>query len=76
MKLSPARSRFNDKEDKTKYVLQGTDPLPTYAIPEDIKALIEKDTVPGVLYKPLQSSTYKDYFAALLYAEDYYIEVR
>ncbi|KAK1568255.1 hypothetical protein Q3G72_022293 [Acer saccharum] len=41
---------------------------------KDIKDSIEKDTVPGVLKKPLSPSTYTDYFAALLYAEDHYIE--
>ena len=51
------------------------DPLPIYIIPKDIKDSIEKDIVPGVFYKPLSPSTYKDYFAVLLYAEDYYIEV-
>ncbi|KAF2295958.1 hypothetical protein GH714_035396 [Hevea brasiliensis] len=43
-------------------------------IPKDIKDLIKNDRVPGVLKKPLSMSTYKDYFAALLYAEDFYIE--
>ena len=51
------------------------DPLPIYIIPKDIKDSIEKDIVPGVLNKPLSPSTYTDYFAALLYAEDHYIEV-
>ncbi len=48
---------------------------PLYAIPEDIKALIKRDIVPPVLKQPLSPSTYKAYFAALLYAEDYYLEV-
>ncbi|GMJ05554.1 SILENCING DEFECTIVE [Hibiscus trionum] len=39
-----------------------------------IEDLIKRDIVPEVLKKPLSSSTYKDYFASLLYAEDYYIE--
>lgn len=43
--------------------------------PKDIQDLIKKDMVPEVLKKPLTLSTYKDYFAALLYAEDFYIEV-
>uniref|UniRef100_A0A5B7B2P6 Putative RNA helicase SDE3 n=1 Tax=Davidia involucrata TaxID=16924 RepID=A0A5B7B2P6_DAVIN len=67
---------FNLSNDQTKsnyiQVEKGTSPL--YVIPEDIKGLIEKDIVPGVLKKPLSPSTYKDYFAALLYAEDYYLE--
>ncbi|KAK4841496.1 hypothetical protein QYF36_005446 [Acer negundo] len=72
--LSPTSSGITDKKNKMKYELCENDPLPIYIIPNDIKDLIEKDIVPGVLYKPLSPSTYKDYFSALLYAEDYYIE--
>ncbi|OMO78092.1 putative helicase MOV-10/Armitage protein [Corchorus capsularis] len=50
------------------------DTVPIYMIPKDIEDLIKKDIVPQVLKKPLSPSTYQDYFAALLYAEDYYIE--
>ncbi|KAG5245346.1 RNA helicase [Salix suchowensis] len=38
------------------------------------KDLIKRGIVPEVLNEPLSPSTYKDYFAALLYAEDFYIE--
>ncbi|TXG56933.1 hypothetical protein EZV62_018246 [Acer yangbiense] len=72
--LSPASSGLTDKKNKMKYTMYEKDPLPIYIIPKDIKDSIEKDIMPGVLYKPLSPSTYKDYFAALLYAEDYYIE--
>ncbi|XP_077247146.1 putative RNA helicase SDE3 [Tasmannia lanceolata] len=48
--------------------------FPVYVIPEDLKDLIERDRVPDVLRKPLSLSTYADYFATLLYAEDYYLE--
>ncbi|TXG56936.1 hypothetical protein EZV62_018249 [Acer yangbiense] len=72
--LSPTSSGVTDKKNKMKYTMYEKDPLPIYIIPKDIKDLIEKDIVPGVLCKPLSPSTYKDYFAALLYAEDYYIE--
>ena len=51
------------------------DSLPLYLIPEDIRGLIENDTLPKVLEKPLSCLTYKDYFAALLYAEQHYNEV-
>ena len=54
-------------------VEEGSTPL--YEIPEDIKTLIKRDIVPPILKKPLSAQTYKDYFAALLYAEDYYLEV-
>ncbi|XP_031275538.1 uncharacterized protein PB18E9.04c-like [Pistacia vera] len=47
---------------------------PIYMIPKDIENLINKDIVPDVLKKPLSPTAYKDYFAALLYAEDFYIE--
>ena len=43
-----------------------------YKIPKDIEDLSKKDVVPNVLKKPLSPSTYKDYFAALPYAEDFY----
>uniref|UniRef100_A0A5B6ZGX7 Putative RNA helicase SDE3 n=1 Tax=Davidia involucrata TaxID=16924 RepID=A0A5B6ZGX7_DAVIN len=74
--LSLAPSNLTNHHAKTNYIRvdeEGTS-YPIYAIPEDIKALIEKDIVPGVLRKPLSSSTYKDYFDALLYADDYYLE--
>ncbi|KAL6528187.1 hypothetical protein OROHE_015137 [Orobanche hederae] len=45
-----------------------------YMIPREIENLIKRDIVPDILKKPLSPSTYKDYFAALLYAEDFYIE--
>jgi helicase MOV-10 len=48
---------------------------PIYAVPKDIEDLIKRDIVPEVLNEMLSPSTYKDYFAALLYAEDFYIEV-
>ncbi|XP_077247154.1 putative RNA helicase SDE3 isoform X7 [Tasmannia lanceolata] len=48
--------------------------LSVYAIPEHLKDLIERDRVPDVLRKPLSPSTYVDFFAALLYAEDYYLK--
>ena len=47
-----------------------------YVIPVGIIELIKKNIVPEVLKKPLSPSTYRDFFAALLYAEDFYIEVR
>ena len=60
-------------ETKTSYVLEKGSPI--YLIPEDIKGLIKKDIVPAVLKQPLSPSTYRHYFAALLYAEDFYLEV-
>lgn len=73
--LSRAPLNPTIKQAKTNYnwVEKGSTPL--YLIPEDIKGLIQRDIVPEVLKKPLSPSTYKDYFASLLYAEDYYLEV-
>lgn len=59
---------------KSKYNVVEEGSTPLYVIPEDIKGLIKQDIVPRVLKKPLSPPTYKDYFAALLYAEDYYLE--
>uniref|UniRef100_A0A6N2M0G5 DNA2/NAM7 helicase helicase domain-containing protein n=1 Tax=Salix viminalis TaxID=40686 RepID=A0A6N2M0G5_SALVM len=47
---------------------------PIYAVPKDIEDLIKRGIVPEALNELLSPSTYKDYFAALLYAEDFYIE--
>lgn len=59
---------------KNNYIWVEKGASPTYAAPDDLKELIEKDVVPQVLKKPLSISTYKDYFRALLYAEDAYME--
>ncbi|KAK9266327.1 hypothetical protein L1049_001670 [Liquidambar formosana] len=72
--LSPLTSNPTNQQKKANYVLVQTDTSPIYEIPEDFKDLIKKDIVPGVLKKPVSPLTYKDYFAALLYAEDYYVE--
>lgn len=71
--LKPTLSRASSKSsNKDSYILVGASP--TYMIPKNIIDLIKKDIVPGVLEHPLSPSTYSDYFSALLYAEDYYIE--
>ncbi|KAL3721217.1 hypothetical protein ACJRO7_005953 [Eucalyptus globulus] len=61
-----------NQQKETVYVQKDTSPI--YSIPKDIEDLIKRDIVPGVLQKPLSPSTYRDYFAALLYAEDFYME--
>ncbi|KAI5348464.1 hypothetical protein L3X38_001351 [Prunus dulcis] len=43
-------------------------------IPGNIKDLIKNDIVPKVLNQPLSPTTYKDYFAVLLNAEEFYFE--
>ncbi|KAL9423335.1 hypothetical protein AB3S75_035429 [Citrus x aurantiifolia] len=67
----PPDSKYQQENDRYILVEKGAS---NYKIPEDIEDLIKKDIVPDVLQKPLSPSTYKDYFAALLYAEDFYIE--
>lgn len=79
--LSPASSSSSASNQhtgdgkKTTYVCVEEDSLPVFIIPEDIKALIKNEIVPKVLNRPLSPTTYKDYFAALLYSEDFYLEV-
>ncbi|XP_050279344.1 probable RNA helicase SDE3 isoform X2 [Quercus robur] len=70
--LHPAPNNVTNEEGKMSYMYEKGTPL--YAIPEDIKGQIKRDIVPQVLKQPLSPSTYKAFFAALLYAEDYYLE--
>ncbi|XP_022743449.1 probable RNA helicase SDE3 [Durio zibethinus] len=73
--LSQVPSNFSYQQGKGKYKWANPkDTLPIYMIPKDIEDLIKRDIVPEVLKNPLSPSTYQDYFTALLYAEDYYIE--
>lgn len=72
--LSPL-SNSTSQQKKNNYVWVEKSGSTTYIFPEDIKCLIQKDILPGVLKSPLSSSTYKDYFHALLYAEDCHLEV-
>ncbi|GLT30931.1 hypothetical protein SLA2020_057040 [Shorea laevis] len=71
---SAAVPNYPDKDKKGKYIQVENDPLHFYMIPDNIENLIEKGMVPELLKKPLSPSTYKDYFAILLYAEDFYIK--
>ncbi|CAL8990393.1 unnamed protein product, partial [Prunus brigantina] len=73
--LSPASSDVITEKGKKNYVsVVEKGSLPIFTIPEDFKDLIKNDIVPKVLKQPLSSTTYKDYFAALLYAEEFYHE--
>ncbi|URD78396.1 hypothetical protein MUK42_02754 [Musa troglodytarum] len=47
---------------------------PRYDIPEHLQVMIKRDTVPPVLKMPLSPQNYAEYFATLLYAEDYELE--
>ncbi|XP_042482575.1 flocculation protein FLO11-like [Macadamia integrifolia] len=69
---SSAPSGPPDPPKKNTYIHGGATLI--YEIPEDIKNLIKRDIVPYVLKEPLSPWTYKDYFATLLYAEDFYEE--
>ncbi|KAK9935759.1 hypothetical protein M0R45_022845 [Rubus argutus] len=71
---SSASNQHQGDGKKTTYVCVEEDSLPVFIIPEDIKALIKNEIVPKVLNRPLSPTTYKDYFAALLYSEDFYLE--
>lgn len=73
--LSRDPSHSTSLHAKSKYHVGDKGSNPLYVIPEDIKCLIKQDIVPDVLKKPLTPQTYKDYFATLLYAEDFYLEV-
>ncbi|CAD5195100.1 unnamed protein product [Musa acuminata subsp. malaccensis] len=44
---------------------------PRYDIPEHLQVMIKRDIVPPVLKMPLSPQNYAEYFATLLYAEDY-----
>ncbi|KAL4598243.1 hypothetical protein ACB092_11G047200, partial [Castanea dentata] len=70
--LHTVPNNVTNEEGKMSYMYEKGTPL--YATPEDIKGQIKRDIVPQVLKQPLSPSTYKDFFAALLYAEDYYLE--
>ncbi|VVA22211.1 PREDICTED: probable RNA helicase SDE3 [Prunus dulcis] len=72
--LSPASSDVINEKGKKSYVSVEKGSLPIFTIPEDFKDLIKNDIVPKVLKQPLSPTTYKDYFAALLYAEEFYHE--
>ncbi|GKU90890.1 hypothetical protein SLEP1_g4834 [Rubroshorea leprosula] len=69
-----AVSNHLDKDNKGKYIQVESDSLHFYTIPDNIENLIKKDSVPELLKKPLSPSTYEDYFATLLYAEDIYVK--
>lgn len=73
--LSPSQSSPTNHQTKTKYVWVQKNVSSSYMIPKNIKRLIRKGIKPRVLDSPLSPQTYKDFFAALLYAEDFYIEV-
>ncbi|KAJ0095052.1 hypothetical protein Patl1_16395 [Pistacia atlantica] len=72
--LSALPIRPTNQHTQANYTVIQKATSPIYMIPKDIENLIKKDIVPDVLKKPLSPTTYKHYFAALLYAEDFYIE--
>lgn len=72
--LYPTTTTPGNEERKQSYILEkGTSPI--FAIPEYIKGQIKENIVPEILKQPLSPSTYKAYFTALLYAEEFYLEV-
>lgn len=61
--------------NQSAYILEANSSLALYLIPKDVEELIKYDAVPPVLRHPVCPATYKSYFAALLYAEDFYCKV-
>ncbi|XP_031275529.1 probable RNA helicase SDE3 [Pistacia vera] len=72
--LSALPIHSTNQHTQANYTVTQKATSPIYMIPKNIENLIQKDIVPDVLKKPLSPTTYKDYFAALLYAEDFYTE--
>ncbi|KAJ6682467.1 RNA HELICASE SDE3-RELATED [Salix koriyanagi] len=72
--LSLASPNSIDGQTKVSYLSVQRGVSPIYAVPKNMEDLIKRDIVPQVLNEPLSPSTYKDYFAALLFAEDFYVE--
>ncbi|KAF5450112.1 hypothetical protein F2P56_030488 [Juglans regia] len=71
--LCPTTTTPGNEERKQSYILEnGTAPI--FAIPEYIKGQIKENIVPEILKQRLSPSTYKAYFTALLYAEEFYLE--
>jgi hypothetical protein len=70
---SPKSGRGSSDIEESKKVGKGS--TERYEIPEHMEEMIKNDIVPPVLKMPLSPDTYADYFAALLYAEDFYCEV-
>ncbi|KAK9115527.1 hypothetical protein Sjap_014474 [Stephania japonica] len=70
----PSPSGSSVSEKKLKYVSVQKETAPLFVIPDHLKELFEEDIVPPVLRKGVTPSTYKEYFAALLHAEDFYIK--
>ncbi|PON91229.1 hypothetical protein TorRG33x02_130450 [Trema orientale] len=61
--------------NKANCSLSENDSLPIYRIPKSIQILIKKDIAPRVLNRHLSPSSYSDYLAALLYAEEFYLQL-
>ncbi|XP_038718997.1 probable RNA helicase SDE3 isoform X2 [Tripterygium wilfordii] len=72
--LSKMSSNSMGEGQQSNYKCVPKSDSPFCIIPKHIEELFRKDIVPEILKKPLSPTTYKDYFAALLYAEDFYIE--
>ncbi|KAG6713695.1 hypothetical protein I3842_05G166300 [Carya illinoinensis] len=70
--LCPTTTSPGNEERKQSYILEKASPI--FAIPEYIKRQIKANIMPEILRQPLSPSMYKAYFAALLYAEDFYLE--
>ncbi|CAN1177779.1 Probable RNA helicase SDE3 [Linum perenne] len=67
-------SSSTDRQSKDEYIWVQNGKSPVYEIPTNVECLINQNKVPEVLRKPLSASSYRSYFAALLYAEDSYLK--
>ncbi|KAM7273519.1 hypothetical protein ACFE04_028183 [Oxalis oulophora] len=65
---------YNDLQLMPMPLCQKSSTTNVYMVPKNIQDLLKKGIVPQVLKMPLSQSTYKEYFATLLCAEDLYIE--
>ncbi|CAI0415399.1 unnamed protein product [Linum tenue] len=73
LRLAPPSSSSTSEGTEDKYFFVQKGKSPVYEIPENVDCLIRQNKVPPVLLrKPLSASTYIEFFAALLYAEDHY----
>ncbi|CAN0909029.1 Probable RNA helicase SDE3 [Linum grandiflorum] len=69
-----ASSSSTDRQTRAEYIWVQKGKSPVYDVPQNVESLIDQDKVPEVLRRPLSASSYRKYFAALLYAEDSYLK--
>ncbi|PON68217.1 LOW QUALITY PROTEIN: hypothetical protein PanWU01x14_097770, partial [Parasponia andersonii] len=80
-RIQPSAPSDGEKKKTIRQIIQQAncslsenDSLPIYRIPKSIQILIKKEIAPRVLNRHLSPSSYSDYFAALLYAEEFFLQ--